>query len=275
MDYRWLVRGAFVIAAGFATLSCGGGGMTDTGAAGTFGAAGHYGILGGGGTGGSAGSGAGGTAGSGSGGGAIGTAGTTGTTGEGGGGPVTACGTVQPCGGSPIDGLWTFTAECVDVGEYTLIMQQELGCLGAKVTAVDVNNSLSHFSFGPDSYNLLENITARITFDMPKSCAGASPCRDWATIQSLTAGAAYSCGENTTSCLCTETFSDSSSDNGTYNIGAGHLFLTSSVTGVQSDVGYCIQGGGSTIHFITVDPSMHTGPGGGPTIFKDVVATKS
>ncbi len=270
MAYRSLVFGAFVIAAAtFATPSCGGGAAPDNGAAGIFGTAGRGGSTATAGSTGTAG-----TAGSATGG-ALGTAGTTGLTGEGGGGPVTACGTVEPCGGGPLDGLWTFTAECVDLAEYSLIMQQELNCPQAKVTNVEVNNSLSHFSFGGGSYNLLENITARITWNMPKTCVGGQTCDQWATIMSLTAGAGYTCGENTTNCLCAETFDDSSSDYGTYSMGAGHIFLTSSDTGLQSDVGYCIQGGGSTIHFITIDPNMHTGPGGGPTIFKDVVATKS
>jgi hypothetical protein len=37
-------------------------------------------------------------------------------------------------------------------------------------------------------------------------------------------------------------------------------------------MGYCVQG--STLHLITVDPSMSTGPGGQATIVKDIVGQK-
>jgi hypothetical protein len=249
MRYRWLARGAFVVVAGVGMVSCGGG-SNDTGRGGTTGVAGR------GGSSGSIGTGTGGSA-----------AGTTGT------GGVTACGTVEPCGGGPLDGLWTFTTECVDVGEYSLLIQQDLACPQAKVTLVEINNSLSNFSFGGNNYNLLENITARITFNMPMSCIGGQTCDQWATIQSLTQGAAFACGDSSTNCVCTETFSDSSSDNGTYTVSGSNIYITSGVTGATSEIGYCIQGD-STIHFITVDPNMHTGPGGQATIFKDTVAQR-
>lgn len=85
-------------------------------------------------------------------------------------------------------------------------------------------------------------------------------------------GAAFSC-HGTTSCACTETISDSYTDTGSYSVSGTNINITSSVTGASSAIAYCIQGE-STIHFITVDPNT-IGPGGQPTIVKDIVAERS
>jgi hypothetical protein len=249
-------RAALVVAAGIGVVSCGGGGMGNTGT----------------------GTGAGGAGGGGTGRGGTGTVGTGGTAAGGttgaGGDVVTGCGTVQPCGGSPVEGYWSITDECFDIGEFSLILQQEVGCAQVRVTAVEVTNRYSAFTFSSENtYSLLQNLRAEILFNFPMSCIGGVSCRDWATIQSLTAGAYYNC-DGTTSCTCQEVIDDSSSDNGTYSVSGTDIVINSAVTGQSAALGYCIQGGGSTIHFITVDPNMRTGPGGGPTIFRDIVATR-
>ena len=63
-----------------------------------------------------------------------------------------------------------------------------------------------------------------------------------------------------------------STDSGTYSTTGTDVVLTSAVTGSTNSGGYCVQG--STLHLVTVNPTINTGPMGQATIAKDVVAQK-
>ena len=72
--------------------------------------------------------------------------------------------------------------------------------------------------------------------------------------------------------MATEAAAGTATDNGTYATTGSNISITSALTGATSSGGYCVQG--STLHLITLDATMNTGPMGGATINKDVILTK-
>jgi hypothetical protein len=226
--------------------------------------------------GGSQGSGSGGTTGAGGTtglGGTTSTGGTNGGTGgtSGTGGSGAACGTVEPCGGS-LPGTWSFTSECINMAELTLAAQQGI-CSQAIVSAVSASAS-GTASFNANlSYSISDTVMAFVTYQFPVACAGGLTCLDYGVYQAATlpAGSSFTCS-GTAACVCTELILTTTTDSGTYSTAGSDVYLTSAVTGTSNSGGYCVQG--STLHLITIDPTMNTGPGGQPTIVKDVVAQK-
>ena len=211
-------------------------------------------------------------------GGGSGTGGTGGTGGAGGtgggsggtGGGSTACGTVEPCGGNPV-GTWSFTSECVDLGELALVVQQQFYCADATVTSAQATISGSATFSSDLSYSIVQNISSTVSLVIPISCTSGLSCSDYGIYMSATMGTPLSCS-GTTSCMCTQSqATTSSTDTGTYTLSGSNLNITSSAGGAGT-IGYCVQG--TTIHLITVDGTMHTGPGGQATIVKDTVAQK-
>jgi len=244
MGFWRAAGGALVVAAALGIPACGGGGNDM--ATGTAGASGLAGV---------GGSGIGGAA------------GTGGVRQD-----LTACGAARPCGGEPIVGTWSVTSECVNLHSYTNVMRDQIGCVEVTVTAVEVDDFASNFTFSSElTYSLLQNITASTTFNMPVSCTGGLTCSDWATVQSLTAGAAFTC-EGTSTCLCNQTASDSFTDTGTYALSGTNITLESNVSLATIVVPYCIQGG-STMHVMTLDPTVPRNSAG-VAVGKDIVAQK-
>jgi hypothetical protein len=187
---------------------------------------------------------------------------------------VSGCGSIQPCGGSPVGGTWSITNVCYDLGEYNLVMQHELHCPELRVTAVDVATPDSAFTFSGDgTYSQHQHLTAEIAFNMPMSCTGGVTCGDWAREQSVVRGASYAC-DGTTTCVCGEIVEEIATDNGMYRVSGSNITLNSGVSGAAVTVGYCIEGGGSTIHLMTIAPT-DIDPGAEPTILRDIVATRS
>jgi hypothetical protein len=204
--------------------------------------------------------------------GGTGTGGTgTGGTGTGGSG-ATACGTVEPCGGNLV-GTWALTSECLDAGELNTSIQQGLYCPQALVTASGVNISGTATFTSGLTYTLAENLSYMLTISMPSTCTNGLTCADYGIYQAayLPPGTTFSC-TGTTTCTCTESTTKSGSDTGTYVLSGSNATLTSTTTGTTSTNGYCVQG--STIHLITVDTTMHTGPNNQATIATDIVAQK-
>jgi hypothetical protein len=187
---------------------------------------------------------------------------------------VSSCGGTQPCGGSPVSGTWSIADVCFDLGEYNLILQSELRCPGARATAVEVTAPDSAFTFKDDgTYSQHQNLTAEISFDMPTSCTGGVGCSDWARARSDDGEASYAC-EGTDTCSCHETVADIASDSGMYRVSGNNITINSDVSGAAVTMGYCIQGGGSAIHLITLDPRTDTGPPAEPTILRDIIARR-
>jgi hypothetical protein len=209
-------------------------------------------------------------------GGATGTGGTTGTGGSGGGtggtgGSSSACGTVEPCGGS-LAGTWTITSECLNIAELTLSAQQGI-CAQALVTSASASASGTATFNANLSYSVSETVTGVLTYQFPATCTGGLTCAAYGEYQAATlpAGASFTC-TGTTACACTQSILNTSTDSGTYSTTGSNVVITSAVTGTTNSGGYCIQG--STLHLVTVDPTMNTGPMGQATIAKDVVAQK-
>ena len=168
-------------------------------------------------------------------------------------------------------GTWSLTSECLDKGELTATIQQEFYCPQATVTSTQVAVS-GTATFGSNlSFNIVQNITGTIAISIPSSCTGGLSCADYSAqmAPSLNPGNTFTCS-GTSTCLCSEGITTSTTDSGTYTLSGSNLNITES--GGAGALGYCVQG--STIHFITVDGSMHTGPGGQATIAKDIVGHK-
>jgi hypothetical protein len=75
----------------------------------------------------------------------------------------------------------------------------------------------------------------------------------------------------TSSCVCILQSTSNSTNTGSYTLSGTDLNLNTS-TGGTATLGYCVQG--STIHLMSIDPTMHTGPGGQATIARDIVGNK-
>jgi hypothetical protein len=215
-------------------------------------------------SGGSTGTGGGGTAGS-----SGGSTGTGGGSGAGGSG-VGSCGNVEPCGGSLV-GTWNVTSECIN----SMILAPQTQAICAQATLTDVSISVSgNLTFAADmTYTSHETGTLVITWNVPASCLTGETCDYFASMfaTELPAGATFTC-TGSAGCSCTEAALVTNDDNGMYGTTGSNLVITSAVSGQTQTGGYCVQG--STLHLITVDATMHTGPMGGATINKDIVAVK-
>ncbi len=219
--------------------------------------------------------------------GSTGSSGTGGTTGTGGGtggdtggtggatggtgGSSAACGTVEPCGGT-LAGTWTITSECLNTAELTTSVQQSI-CAQAMVTSASASASGTTTFNANLSYSVSETVTAVLAYQFPATCTGGLTCAAYGEYQAATlaAGASFTC-TGTTACACTQAILSTSTDSGTYSTTGTNLVITSAVTGTTTSGGYCVQG--STLHLVTVDPTLNTGPMGQPTIVRDVVAQK-
>jgi hypothetical protein len=217
--------------------------------------------------------GGGGMGGSGTGTGGSGTGGSgTGGSGTGGSGGATACGTVEPCGGNPT-GTWSLTSECLNLAEASLAVQAEFYCPQAVTTATQSTISGSATFNTTGSYNITQNLTGTITFTLPTACTSGLACADYGLYETLNMlpGNSLQC-TGTGPCACVETQTNSGSDSGTYTMSGSTLNVNSTTTGLSGTLAYCVQG--TTIHFITVDGTMNTGPGGQATIVKDILGQK-
>jgi hypothetical protein len=211
-----------------------------------------------------------GTGGSGTGTGGTGGSGATGGSSGTGGGAPTACGTVEPCGGSPA-GTWTLSSECLDPAEVTALVQQELYCTTATVTSALATISGSATFNTNMTFTLIQNLTGTLTFNVPATCTSGLSCADYASYEQLILNDPSFVCTGTTSCGCTQQSTSNSTNSGTYTLSGTDLNLNAS-TGATATLGYCVQG--STIHLMSIDPTMHTGPGGQATIAKDIVGQK-
>jgi hypothetical protein len=63
-----------------------------------------------------------------------------------------------------------------------------------------------------------------------------------------------------------------SNEAGTYTT-SGNMLTTSPTGGASLSKSYCVQGS-TTLHFMTLDRTTNTGPGGQATITADIVARK-
>jgi len=250
--WLWSTRRVLIVTAGLGILACEAGGSGHPNRSGVGGVSG-------------------GTLGGGSGGnGAAATGGTAAAGSDG----VSGCGSIEPCGGSPVSGTWSITNVCYDLGEYNLVMQHELHCPELRVTAVDVATPDSAFTFSGDgTYGEHQHLTAKIAFNMPMSCTGGVTCGDWARGQFAVRGTSDAC-DGTTTCVCGEIVEETATDNGMYRVSGSNITLSSGVSGATVTMGYCIEGGGSTIHLMTVAPT-DVDPSAEPTILRDIVARRS
>jgi len=108
--------------------------------------------------------------------------------------------------------------------------------------------------------------------DHSSSCAGGMTCGQLgASVQTSLNSGTFSC-TGTTTCSCTQTVLPSVVDTGTYSTTGDIVTITNASAGTAMSGGYCLQG--STLHLVTVDATMNTGPVGQPTIDKDITAQK-
>ncbi|MES1207276.1 MAG: hypothetical protein ABUS79_15170 [Pseudomonadota bacterium] len=196
----------------------------------------------------------------------------------GGDGASESCGKVQPCGGD-IKGQWTVGAACVsEVAVMTQLSTLAGLCPAATITDATVTSTGS-FSFTAGmTYTMSLSSHGTAKANVPASCLSGLSCANLngllqvqlllnpqPGLQSVTCA-------GTAGCVCTAvTTSDSLTESGTYST-AGSRLSTVSSAGASSTRNYCVQG--STLHFVTVDPAMPTGPMGQPAITLDTVATK-
>ena len=164
------------------------------------------------------------------------------------------------------------TSECVDTAELTASAQQSI-CAQATVSAASASVS-GTASFNANlSYSVSETVTAVVTYQFPVACTNGMTCVDYGLYQAaeLPTGESFTC-TGTTACVCTESILNTSADSGTYSTTGSNVVITSAVSGTTTSGGYCVQG--STLHLVTVDSTMNTGPMGQATIEKDVVGQK-
>ena len=201
----------------------------------------------------------GGTAGSGSGGSSGGSGGGNGS-----------CGMVEPCGGNLV-GTWNVTGECIN----SMVLDPQTQAICAQATITNISIAVSGTgTFNADmTYSQAENVTVMVTWSVPASCLAGETCDYFAGMfqSQLPANTTFTC-TGSSACTCTEAAAGSANDNGTYAITGSSISITSAVSGATSSGGYCVQG--STLHLITLDATMDTGPMGGATINKDVILTK-
>lgn len=196
----------------------------------------------------------------------------TGGSGSGGSGGTGSgsCGMVEPCGGD-IVGTWNVTGECIN--SMVLDPQTQAICAQASISNISISVSGSG-TFNADlTYSLAENVTVMVTWNVPATCLAGETCDYFASMfqGQLPANTTFTC-TGSSACTCTEAASGTADDNGTYALSGSNISVTSAVSGSTSSGGYCVQG--STLHLITLDATMHTGPMGGATINKDVILQK-
>lgn len=126
------------------------------------------------------------------------------------------------------------------------------------------------------NYSATQTLAATVTINYPPSCVMGMACAQLSGYLqgefSPTAGIQSTSCSGTSTCACTFVETQRTlSQAGTYIINGNTVALTPT-TGIGSGIGYCIQG--STLHFVSVDPTMNMGPMGKPTIYHDIVATK-
>jgi hypothetical protein len=148
-------------------------------------------------------------------------------------------------------------------------------CASATVQSITATPS-GTFTFGADSsYSVSESVNAVIVFAVPAACVAGQTCADFAApfAAQLPVGETFTCA-GSAACLCTETVAANTTDSGTYALtGANGVTLTSTSGGAAMTGNFCVQG--STLHLITLDTTMDTGPMGQATIDKDVTAQKA
>jgi hypothetical protein len=184
-----------------------------------------------------------------------------------------SCGATAPCGGS-LSGTWSLKTQCLNIAELTVAVQQGFYCPQAAVVS-STSNVSGTVTFGSDkSFNLVENRSSNLTIDFPLSCTGGYPCSYYgAYIQQLEpSGTTFSC-TGTDMCICSQDTAVTINDSGTYVLSGTDLSLNSGASSSgPMTYGYCVQD--ATLHLVTVDPTMSTGPGGQATIKTDIVAQR-
>jgi hypothetical protein len=168
-------------------------------------------------------------------------------------------------------GTWTLTDDCVDLD--SLQPAAQAICSDASITSASFGISGS-ITFAADmTYTVSDTQTAVVVWDFPASCVGAVTCVYFASMlfQGGSPGVSFTC-VGTGACVCTESALSTSSDNGNYGVAGTNLIATSAVSGSTSSQQYCVQG--STLHLVTTDPTMNTGPMGQATITSDSVGVR-
>jgi hypothetical protein len=191
-----------------------------------------------------------------------------------------SCGKVEPCGGD-IKGQWTVATSCADSAALTAQIPPALSamCPAAKVTTADVSTTGS-YTFNADlTYSTMLSQTGTGTVNVPQSCLSGLTCPlltaaiQVAMIQSPVPGIQSVTCAGTSDCVCTIVPAPvTSNEAGTYTT-SGNMLTTSPTGGASLSKSYCVQGS-TTLHFMTLDRTTNTGPGGQATITADIVARK-
>jgi hypothetical protein len=177
---------------------------------------------------------------------------------------------VEPCGGD-IVGTWKLTEGCVDLDSLQPAAQATCGDASITSATFGITGSIT---FAADmTYTLAETVTGVLVWDFPASCVGALTCDAFANMlfQGGSAGLSFTC-VGTGACVCTEASLTTRSDNGTYGLAGSTVVATSAVSGSTGSQLYCVQG--STLHLVSTDPTMNTGPMGQATITGDTVGVR-
>jgi hypothetical protein len=162
------------------------------------------------------------------------------------------------------------TTQCLDVA--SLQPTPTSACPDASVTAATATIS-GNATFNADmTYSTTSAQTVTFYWHFPADCLNGQTCDYLASTgqAGLPAGVSFTC-TGTTDCDCIESASGNSSDSGTYSVSGSNLLTNSTTNGAGTGL-YCVQG--STLHLVTIDTTTNNGPGGGPTITRDIVGQK-
>jgi hypothetical protein len=184
----------------------------------------------------------------------------------------TGCGAFAPCGGSLV-GTWSLTSQCLNVDELTLSAQQGFFCPQAQVAAASASVSGTVTFGGDNSFTLAEDRTSSMTIDFPIACTGGYPCDYFGAYIALfePSGTSFTCS-GTETCVCSQNSAGTVTDSGTYVRSGTDVTLNSATGSSPMTSAYCVVD--TTLHLLSVDPTMSTGPGGQATIRSDIIARR-
>jgi hypothetical protein len=184
------------------------------------------------------------------GGGKTSTGGSSGT----GGSTATVCPAFDACGG-PVVGTWKLPPDVI-CGDMTAGTTAPSSCPGYSATE-DLQQSGTFTLSSSGAFNSTTVVKGTENFTYPLSCLGSLTCAELTTemIASADPGATGSCVENTSNaCACSFTFSQTTSQQGTYTTTGGKMTETTQGSISSPDTAdYCVQGNTLMMHF--TDPA--------------------
>jgi hypothetical protein len=178
----------------------------------------------------------------------------------GGGRAPSACGTTDPCGGDVV-GRWAAAGSCVNRSSLQARYMTQLGSECPSGTSVSIGDATQDWAHLDSTFNADLTYTGTTSFAdsveilVPATCLVTRACADldadfraWVTPGSGIAAA--SCTDGGTTCACTITQQQTTTETGTYST-AGILLTTIPSGGVATDTRYCVRG--SELHLVSIE----------------------